>query len=94
MNLQESITALFKLLNLGATIRATEPGSAKIMPDGAMSGLTVTGPIIQSTEGWQCDCGATPEASSPDWRWSGCAWEHHHGYPIGHAQAKFDPSRL
>jgi hypothetical protein len=36
---------------------------------------------------WRCSCGEFMVANSPAWRWNGFAWEHHHGYPIGHVVA-------
>lgn len=37
----------------------------------------------------RCDlCGALFDAS-PDWRFSGSAWEHSHPYPIGHVVATY-----
>lgn len=43
---------------------------------------------IPPIDGWQCECGATPDVADGSWRWSGTAWEHHHGHPIGHVPAK------
>lgn len=43
---------------------------------------------LPETNGWQCECGATPQPSDASWRWSGSSWQHHHGYPIGHVDAK------
>lgn len=42
-------------------------------------------------ENWECAegcefriAGDGKGCASPDARWNGAAWEHHHGYPIGH----------
>jgi len=35
-------------------------------------------------EAWECECGAPLNKVGADFRWNGSAWEHHHGYPIGH----------
>lgn len=45
-------------------------------------------PTLPETEGWLCECGAAPQPSDASWRWSGSSWQHHHGYPMGHVDAK------
>jgi hypothetical protein len=37
----------------------------------------------QSYEHWKCECGAMADGNC---RWNGHAYEHCHGYPIGHVQ--------
>lgn len=37
---------------------------------------------------WRCmGCGEVANPSSGSWRWDGSAWQHHHGYPVGHVDA-------
>ncbi len=38
---------------------------------------------------WVCTgCGAPCVPDNGNWRWNGSAWEHHHGFPVGHVLAK------
>lgn len=38
---------------------------------------------------WRCvKCGRKPEFASEEWQWNGQAWEHSHGWPIGHVSAE------
>ena len=34
---------------------------------------------------WRCECGAKADGNC---RWNGKAYEHHHGYPVGHVVMK------
>lgn len=40
-------------------------------------------------QGWRCPkCHRKAEFLSEEWRWNGHAWEHDHGYLIGHIEAE------
>lgn len=39
---------------------------------------------------WQCECGEKGDAMC---RWNGFAYEHHHGYPIGHVMMECSTKR-
>lgn len=43
---------------------------------------------------WRCsECGEMADALDSAWRWTGLGWEHHHGYPVGHCEARYLGSR-
>lgn len=44
--------------------------------------------FLKDARNWRCQCGQTPEMAGGYWRWNGEVWQHHHGYPIGHVDAK------
>jgi hypothetical protein len=46
---------------------------------------------VYSADDWICECGQRSNPASSDWRFNGEAWEHYHGYPIGHVIAKREP---
>lgn len=50
--------------------------------------------LVRDAPNWKCTCCGKPcDPVSPDWRWTGYRWEHHHGYPAGHipAEKKLSP---
>lgn len=42
---------------------------------------------------WRCpECGEAAESGDPAegrWRWAGNRWQHHHGCPVGHVDARY-----
>jgi len=42
-------------------------------------------------ENWLCDCGKRGVFNSPEWRWDGKNWQHHHPYPVSHVIAEYKP---
>ena len=48
--------------------------------------------FIEDSQKWKCPvCGESPEIASGRWRHAGSCWEHHHGYPVGHVAAEYQP---
>lgn len=50
--------------------------------------------LIQDMGNWQCPkCGERANCQFEDgnWRWNGRAWEHWHGWPLGHVVAERVP---
>lgn len=43
--------------------------------------------MSEDAENWQCECGAVCTSTSQEWRWTGKAWQHHHGNQAGHVDA-------
>lgn len=44
---------------------------------------------LDAARHWKCQCGERCNPCSGSWRWSGYAWEHHHGTQAGHFEAEF-----
>ena len=55
--------------------------------DGERYGRTTLDRHLAEATEWVCECGQQCNPMSADWRWNGFAWEHYHGYPIGHVIA-------
>lgn len=52
--------------------------------------------FFDDMENWVCPkCGERANCHFGDgnWRWTGTAWEHSHGYPIGHVPAEYRPEK-
>lgn len=49
---------------------------------------------MESAAEWLCECGERANPVSPEWRWNGRDWEHHHGYPISHCAAARSPANV
>lgn len=60
-------------------------------PSAARNGGGTLFQWINESREWVCECGETCVPCSGDWRWNGRAWEHSHGYPIGHVAAERKP---
>lgn len=70
---------------LGIPIEEEWTADVREMTDAELDRFTYTDDAesyrVTDFHHWQCECGAMADNLC---RWNGYAYEHHHGYPIGH----------